>query len=271
MSNTSQRILVSVIAIPLIIAACFLGEEFFLLFTLGIGVLSFIEFSNMSKQKGSYSNLYVGLVSVAVIIINSFYGFIDFQILVFAIIFILFFAELFRNKDSAVNNIGSTLIGIFYIGLFSSSLILIREHFNYSGFIYDQGGYLIISLLITIWVCDSAAFFLGTAFGKHKIFPRVSPKKSVEGAIAGLVFSIITMLAAKLIIVEFLSWADSIAIGFIVGVIGQAGDFVESLLKRDTGVKDSSSIIPGHGGIFDRFDSLLFSAPVIYIYLHYFI
>lgn len=79
------------------------------------------------------------------------------------------------------------------------------------------------------------------------------------------------MLAAKLIIVEFLSWADSIALGFIVGVIGQAGDFVESLLKRDTGVKDSSSIIPGHGGIFDRFDSLLFSAPVVYIYLHYFI
>lgn len=271
MSNTSQRILVSVTAIPLIIAACYLGHEFFLLFTVGIGVLSFYEFSKMVAHKGIFSNLYFGSLSVAAIITNSFYDFIEFRSLVFIIILFLFLLELFRNKDSAVYNLGATLIGIFYIGLFSSSLILIREYFSYSGFVYDQGGYLIISLLITIWVCDSAAFFLGTAFGKHKIFPRVSPKKSVEGAIAGLAFSILTMLAAKFAFIEFLSWTDSVAIGLIVGTIGQAGDFIESLLKRDTGVKDSSSIIPGHGGIFDRFDSLLFSAPVVYIYLHYII
>ena len=271
MSNTTQRILVSVIAIPLIIAACYFGHEFFLLFTLGIGVLSFYEFSQMANHKGAFVNIYLGVLSVAVLIINSFYNFIELQSLTFIIILILFFLELFRNKDSAVHNLGSTLIGVFYIGLFSSSMVLIREYFSYSGFIYHQGGYLIISLLVTIWVCDSAAFFLGTAFGRHKIFPRVSPKKSVEGALAGLVFSVLTMLAAKSVFVDFLSWTDSIIMGLIVGTIGQAGDFVESLLKRDTGVKDSSSIIPGHGGIFDRFDSLLFSAPVIYLYLHYFI
>lgn len=90
MGNTTQRVIVALIAIPLIIAACYLGNEFFLLFTLGVGVLSFMEFSNMAKQKGSYSNLYAGLISVAALISNSFYNFIDFQILVISLIFILF-------------------------------------------------------------------------------------------------------------------------------------------------------------------------------------
>lgn len=271
MSNTTQRILVSVIAIPFIIAACYFGNELFLLFASGIGFLSFYEFSKMVKNKGIITNLYFGSVSVILLVINSYYVFIDFQILIILIILILFFFELFRNKESAILNLGTTLTGIFYIGLFSSSLVLIREYFNYSGFLYHQGGYLIISLLFTIWICDSAAFFIGTAFGKHKIFPRISPKKSVEGSVAGLVFSIITMLAAKSFFIEFLSWTDTIIIGLIVGTAGQAGDFIESMIKRDAGVKDSSSLIPGHGGIFDRFDSLLFSAPVIYLYLHYFI
>ena len=271
MSNTSLRIVVSVITIPIILAACYFGKVFFLLFTLGIGIIGFLEFSNMVKQKNSFTNLVIGVLAVFALIVNSYYNIIESVVLIFIIVLLLLFTELFRNKHSATSNLGTTLIGVFYIGLFSSSLILIREFFNYSEMLYTQGGFLIISLMLSIWICDSAAFFLGTAFGKHKIFPRVSPNKSVEGAIAGLVFAVLSMIAAKSFLVEFLSWYDVIVIGFIVGIIGQAGDFVESLIKRDTGVKDSSSIIPGHGGVFDRFDSLLFSSPVIYIYLHYFI
>ncbi|MFZ1281640.1 MAG: phosphatidate cytidylyltransferase, partial [Ignavibacteriaceae bacterium] len=131
------------------------------------------------------------------------------------------------------------------------------------------GGYLIISIFASIWICDSAAFFGGTALGKHKLFHRVSPKKSWEGAIFGFVFAILAMILAKNLVLDFLSLKDAIAIGLITGTIGQIGDLAESLLKRDAGVKDSSNLIPGHGGIFDRFDSLLFSAPVIYLYLTY--
>ena len=271
MSNTSLRVIVSIITIPVIIAACYLGKLFFLLFILGIGIIGFLEFSNMVKQKNSFANVSTGIVAVTALIINSYYNFIEFNVLVFIIVLLVLFFELFRNKKSAVSNLGTTLIGVFYIGLFSSSLVLIREYFNYSEMLYLQGGYLIISIMVSIWVCDSAAFFLGTAFGKHKIFPRVSPKKSVEGALAGLVFAILTMVAAKSFLIDFLSWQDVVIIGLIIGLIGQTGDFVESLLKRDTGVKDSSSIIPGHGGVFDRFDSLLYSSPVVYIYIHYFI
>jgi phosphatidate cytidylyltransferase len=178
--------------------------------------------------------------------------------------------ELSRNKESAVANIGATLTGIFYIGLFSASLVKLREYYADSYFFYDQGGYLIISLFATIWICDSAAYFIGSAFGKHKILTRISPKKSWEGGIAGFIFSVLAMVIAKILILDLLSIQDAVAIGIIIGTFGQAGDFVESMIKRDANVKDSSSLIPGHGGIFDRFDSLLFSAPLIYLYLTFF-
>ncbi|MCB0751334.1 MAG: phosphatidate cytidylyltransferase, partial [Ignavibacteriae bacterium] len=164
-----------------------------------------------------------------------------------------------------------TFLGILYIGLFSSTILMIREFFADSEMLYPEGGYLIISIMVSIWVCDSAAFFLGSAFGKHKLFPRVSPNKSWEGAIAGFIFAIITMIAAKATVLDILTLTDVIIIGTIVGVIGQIGDLVESLIKRDAGVKDSSALIPGHGGIFDRFDSLFLTAPAVYCYLHFFI
>ena len=126
---------------------------------------------------------------------------------------------------------------------------------------------LIISIFAAIWICDSAAYYIGTAFGKHKLFVRVSPKKSWEGAIAGFVFAILAMIASKIIVLDFLSWNSTIGIGIIIGVLGQIGDLIESLFKRDSGVKDSSNLIPGHGGIFDRFDSLIFTAPLILILL----
>ncbi len=103
------------------------------------------------------------------------------------------------------------------------------------------------------------------------MFPRVSPKKSWEGAVAGFLFSVLFMIAARALIIDFLPLSDAIMIGLISGIFGQAGDLIESLLKRDAGVKDSSSIIPGHGGIFDRFDSLLFTAPLVYLYLTLFV
>ena len=124
-------------------------------------------------------------------------------------------------------------------------------------------------MFASIWICDSAAYYGGTALGKHKLFLRVSPYKSWEGALFGFVFSVLTMVTAKFIVLDFLDWNTIIALGVIIGIIGQLGDLVESLFKRDAQVKDSSNIIPGHGGVFDRFDSLLLTAPVIYLYLTY--
>lgn len=269
-SNTFKRIIVSILAIPVIIGATYLGRYYFLGLVLAIALVSFVEFSLMMKKKDINPNISLGIIAVLVLLLNQFKPFVSDYTVYLLIIVLLSLTELFRNKGSAILNMGSTLLGIFYIVLLAGALINIREFYPPIGELYFRGGFLLISVLATIWICDSAAFFGGTALGKHKLFPRVSPNKSWEGAIFGLVFAILTMLFAKVLVLNFLDWTSVIVIGIIVGTIGQLGDLIESLFKRDAGVKDSSNLIPGHGGIFDRFDSLLFSAPVILLYLRYF-
>ena len=267
--NTLTRIIVAILAIPFLVGVCYIGEFYFLIFVAGVGLISFYELGLMLKNKKTYINLPVGLTAVLMIIVNSYFSFLKFYQITLIIILVLTLYELFRNNESAIHNIGSTLFGILYLGVFPSTIIGLREYF-YGGN-YLIGGYFIISILVTIWVCDSAAFFIGTAIGKHKLFPRVSPNKSWEGAIAGFVFSVAAMAIAKIVILDIFSWTDTILIGILIGIFGQVGDLIESLIKRDAGVKDSSSIIPGHGGVFDRFDSLLFIAPVIYLYIDLFL
>ena len=271
LGNTSIRIIVSAIAIPLILAACIIGGIPFLIFVVGIALISFWEFSELVKNKNANTNFILGAVTVLTIILNVYFNFIDFFALVILASVVILLYELFRNSGSAILNIGSTFLGIFYLGLFSSTILLLREFYADQEMLYSEGGYLIISIMVAIWICDSAAFFLGSAFGKHKLFPRVSPNKSWEGAIAGFIFAILAMIAAKALVLDSLTLFDSVVIGIIVGTIGQIGDLVESLIKRDAGVKDSSSLIPGHGGIFDRFDSLFLTAPTVYLYLYFFI
>lgn len=269
LGNTAVRILVSVIAIPALLLMAYFGGVYFLSFVLIIAGISFYEFAVMARKKNANVNVYPGLIAVIFLILNQyrfFFSQYNFLIIVFLVLLII---ELFRNYGSAILNISTTLLGIFYFGLFGSTLVGIREFYPNIDGLYNNGGYLIISIFASIWICDSAAFFGGTALGKHKLFPRVSPKKSWEGAVFGFVFAILAMILAKYLVLDFLLLKDAIAIGFITGTFGQIGDLAESLLKRDAGVKDSSGLIPGHGGIFDRFDSLLFSAPLIYLYLIY--
>lgn len=267
LGNTTQRVLVSFIAIPVIIAASYFGGVYFFLFAAFIAVVSFYEFCRFVKNKDIYPNLWAGIIFILLLLINEFFHYLDIYSLILLLIVLLTLFELFRNKGSAIINIGTTLLGILYVGFFSDALLSIREFYPRIEYLYVRGGYLIISILATIWICDSAAFFGGISLGKHKLFPRVSPKKSWEGAAFGFVFAILSMLLAKVIILDFLSWSSVIILGIIIGTIGQIGDLIESLFKRDAGVKDSSSLIPGHGGIFDRFDSLLYTAPVILLYL----
>lgn len=267
--NLTRRVIVSLIGIPLIVLVCIVGKIPFLIFVLGIGLVSFHEFTKMVRNKHSFPNLLIGWLTVGIIILNEYSPFINLHILILLTVSILLLIELFRNKESAISNLGSTLLGIFYIGFFSAAILNVREFYNESVFTYNQGGYLIISILASIWICDSAAYFIGSAYGKNKLMPRVSPNKSWEGAVAGFVFSIIGMVAAHSIILDFIELRNVIVIGIIVGTFGQLGDLIESLIKRDARVKDSSNILPGHGGILDRFDSLLFSAPVVYLYLSF--
>jgi len=270
LSNNATRVLVSVVAIPVIIGASYLGGIYFFILTLLISTVAYYEFFLLAKNKGANVNLWFGLLSIVLLLINQVRFFTGFFPIILLIVFTLTLIELFRNKGSAIINLGATLFGISYIGIFSVALLGIREFYPKIDGLYQRGGYIIIAILATIWICDSAAYYGGTALGKHKLFPRVSPNKSWEGAIFGFIFALTTIVLAKIIVLDFLSWSTIISLGFIVGIFGQVGDLIESLIKRDAGVKDSSAIIPGHGGIFDRFDSLLYTAPVIFLYLSFF-
>lgn len=156
-----------------------------------------------------------------------------------------------------------TIFGITYIPLLLGTLIALRQ------IDMTYGTYYTIVVFLSIWLCDSAAFAFGKKWGKKKIFPRVSPKKSWIGSIAGF-FSVLIffhVLAYFHLPSADFTFQDIIVFSIISGVFGQLGDFIESLFKRDAGVKDSSTFLLGHGGVLDRFDSLIIAAPLTYFYL----
>ncbi|MCF8259898.1 MAG: phosphatidate cytidylyltransferase [Melioribacteraceae bacterium] len=267
LSNRTTRIFFALIAAPIAIGITLYGGIPFLVFGVLIGILAYSEFDNFLIAKEIATNKIFPFTAVLLLITNTYFDFIDLGNLILVIIILLTIVELFRKENGYLSRVGGQLLGILYIGLFSGALIELREFFSFTEYFYYQGAYLLIGIMSTIWICDSAAYFLGLAFGKHKIFPRVSPKKSWEGSIAGLVFSIIAMLSAKALILDFIGWDQALIISLIIGIMGQVGDFVESIMKRDAEVKDSSALLPGHGGVLDRLDSLLFTAPIIYLYL----
>jgi phosphatidate cytidylyltransferase len=139
--NRTLRILVALISIPILIAVTYIGKIPFLIFVLFLGVASYAELFKMAEQKSINANLAVGVLSIAAIILNVYFNFASNYFLIVAISLVLFLFELFRNKGSAINNLGVSLLGIFYIGLFASTLLSIREFYNYSDLVYDEGGF----------------------------------------------------------------------------------------------------------------------------------
>lgn len=212
-----------------------------------------------------------------------------FLIILLAFIPAMMIVELFRGRPSPLANIAVTLMGALYVSFFLGSLEGLRElfvpadfpvhqHFTVIGpsvpdevaaTIYRWGGWTVLSIFASIWACDSGAYFAGRAFGRHRLFERVSPKKTWEGAIAGFLAAIGAFLLMRALALPYLSVPQAVICGVIVGVFGQLGDLAESLLKRDAGIKDSSALIPGHGGVLDRFDSILFVSPLLFLYLDF--
>lgn len=165
-----------------------------------------------------------------------------------------------RREGGALQDAGATLFGILYVGLLGSTPILVRN------LPHPHAASLTLTILASIWIMDAVAYFAGRWLGRTRPFLRVSPRKSLEGCLAGVLGAVGTVWLGKLWM-KTLPGFDAVAIGLIVGLGGQVGDFAESLLKRDSGVKDASAIIPGHGGVLDRFDSALFAFPLAYVYL----
>ena len=157
-------------------------------------------------------------------------------------------------KDGAL-----TLFGVLYLGLTLGTLSMTR--------LLPQGEWLIFFLLLVTWASDTGAYYVGTLFGRHRLAPRISPKKTVEGLVGGLIAAIIVGYVARWWFLPELSGLDCLILAILLTVTGLWGDLTESVMKRSAGMKDSGGILPGHGGMLDRLDSLLFAAPTFYYYV----
>lgn len=176
--------------------------------------------------------------------------------------FSLLFLFRVRTIDTAAREVAFAMLAFLYIPFLLIHLVQLRQT--------TFGIQWLLVIMLIVMTNDSAAYYSGSAFGKHRLYPLVSPKKSIEGAVGGLFGSLSGTLLAKFTFFPQLTLTDAAATALIVGMVGQAGDLFESLLKRSFGVKDSGTIIPGHGGVLDRIDSILFAAPITYYYVLFF-
>lgn len=274
MTELAKRSLVALFGIPILLFVIYMGGIVFSIALTIISSMALWEFYKMAEKKNAFPYKKWGIVVNILIFFfcyyfyNNFINF-DYNLFIGSILFllILFILQLFNNKNNSILNLSTTIFGIVYISLFLFCLFIIREYkYFFINSLYFNSQQLVFTIIISIWICDTAAYLIGSRFGKHKLMPSISPKKSIEGALAGFFGALLTVMTIHHFTLNF-NLIHSIAIGSIIGIFGQIGDLFESQLKRDAGVKDSSDILPGHGGFLDRFDSILFVSPILLLYL----
>lgn len=269
MSNLLNRTITSITLISFVYATIFLLPDWFFCFvvTLFIG-LGLYEFFEMVKNKGIFVYQYYGVFTGAllpILIYLKYGGFVpDLEPFLVVVISLFVFILQFTRKDNsqALAGIAITLLGILYISWFFSFLIRLK---------YLSGGAALVAFLLLVTKAgDMGAYFIGKFFGRRNLIPRISPKKTVEGTIAGFIASIAAaFLSGRLL--PGASSLDLIMLGVLLGVLSQIGDLSESLIKRDCQVKDAARYLPGLGGVLDVIDSLLFTTPIFYFYVRMFL
>jgi len=198
----------------------------------------------------------IGLMGMEIVDISNF-------LLIILSFFILIAAEIFRNPNPSWRHITTAITAFIYVafpmGLMNSLFFL-----GNAGLAFP---WILLALFILVWVNDVFAYFVGTSLGKHKLFERLSPKKTWEGSLGGLIFTLVVAWIFSLLTTN-LSLIQWLGLGMIISIAANIGDLAESLLKRNANVKDSGTLLPGHGGVLDRFDAILFATPFVYFYLY---
>ena len=178
-------------------------------------------------------------------------------------VFILFILELWRNKANPFTNIALSLTAVIYIALPLGLMMYFFDPLIISG-PYHYG--IVLGFLLILWLNDTGAYLVGSVIGKHKLFERISPGKTWEGCIGGALSALLTAWGLSFIFKQLDLW-QWLILAVLILISGTLGDLVESMLKRSLGIKDSGNVLPGHGGILDRFDAVLLSVPFVFVYL----
>lgn len=274
LSNLAARVIVAVIAIPLIIGAVYVGGALLALLLAVVAAVAAHELYGIAT-KGGYEPLArtgTALAFLLPLAVHFFRTgrFVPPEIALGAMVVLLLLALALWRRPPDRHPLGAvavTLLGVCYTGVMLSFAYALRYH-NYV-VTARAGTALLFYPLVLTWISDTAGYFVGRALGKRKLIPTVSPGKTVAGAVGALAFCMLASWAyARWVLVPYanlgLRPAVALALGAVIGVAVQVGDLVESLIKREGGVKDSSHLLPGHGGMLDRIDSLLFALPVAY-------
>jgi phosphatidate cytidylyltransferase len=265
MSNLAQRVLSAVVALPVLAALILwrqpLGFSLFVLLVAGLALSEFATIGLPTASAGFRARLVIlGVVFSAGLVFAP-----GFALLWLLAAFVATAAMvLFDPGDipGAGARLGVSLFGVLYLGGLCAPLAIIHRDAAHGS------AWVLLAIAVTFGN-DTGAYFAGRALGRHKLYPLVSPAKSVEGAIGGMAASVAILIGARATLAPWLTWGDCFLVGVPAGVIGPIGDLVESLIKRSGGVKDSGRIIPGHGGVLDRIDALLFVSAWVFVYVFY--
>ncbi len=264
-----RRLYIAVLFIPLLyVLIRYLPPSAFFSLVVGAALLAAYEFYRLHfGQERIPLELALGLGSIGLLLATMQWpGMMPSQALWFLILLVVMISRLFSTRElkRATTDSAILLFGVVYIGLTLGHLLLLRA--------LEDGIFLIFFLLLTTWGSDTGAYVAGKTLGRKKLAPVISPNKTVEGFFGGLVLGTSIALVARLWFLPTFAIGDCVVLGLLLAGLGTLGDLAESVLKRGAGVKDSSTLIPGHGGVLDRVDSLIFAAPVFFHFvfaLHY--
>ena len=274
MSNLQKRILTAIVAVPSILFILYLGGIPFFLFISGLIVLGIIEYFKLIENYDKKPNFYLTLFGSLLLAVGSYFcSFVLMTIFTFVIFMILILRLNPNDISDFIHKIGISVFPILYFGWFLSHAILLRnigydsnvlEYSKNEMGLQSPGFFFIVIVFACTFLNDTGAFFVGRRFGENKLSPKISPGKTIEGTIGGIFLSVVAAYVFNIFFSSPLSWEWCVLYGIVIGVSAVFGDLVESTLKRGAGVKDSGGIVPGHGGILDRFDSFFFVFPVTY-------
>ncbi len=258
-----KRILGALLFAPIAVILVYFSTPFiFFLAVSAVVIICLLEFYRLIKERGTAANSSMGIILGFLVVLSYYYGRPSFMTFVISAgtmaLFIITIAKK-SGVQSGLENAAYTLVGVFFVAWLLAHLVLLHG--------MEDGRFYILFLLIVVWLSDTAAYYVGKNAGRHKLAPEISPGKTVEGAAAGLGGAILGAFIAKWWFLRQFSAGEVFFLGVLLGVMGQLGDLSESVIKRSAGAKDSGNLIPGHGGLLDRLDSLLFSAPVLYYYV----
>jgi len=253
----STRVISAAILLPIAALVVYLGGWAMFGAMLLVGMLAAYEYVTMLRSKERRLSYVLTMAFAALLIADgqwSQLGLARWGLLAFPLGILV--AEVFHgNRSGSLHDWATSVTGAIYVGYTLSFFVRLRA--------LDQGIYWIIVAFVSTWVCDTGAYFVGSAIGKHKLCPKISPKKTWEGAIGGLISGVLTaILLSKWLLNVPMGWG--ILLGLAIVLAATFGDLAESVIKRQVNVKDSSHLIPGHGGMLDRVDSLLFVVPTVY-------